>query len=375
MVLARAALLALAATWLAAIALAAPEGEEPTIPEPSAAPDAAAVPDAAAKVEGAWKTHEFTVFGYLPEYRLGGFNYEAAFQSGLTHLIFFSLEISEAGLPAALDRLPSKADIKKARAAADKVGGKILLSFGGNARSQNFGRVATNPKYRAKFVEAVNRLLTKLQFDGVDLNWEYPRDHTEWRAWGVLMKDLKQGLLGGPSNNVVTSTMYLDENHYETIRRYNLLADADYVHCMAYDQPRQHSTFAFFKRGIKLARDKQFPLKKFTIGVPFYARHTTTGEPKTYAEVMPHLHNAIDDQWEHYYFNSRTLIEKKTKAAFHDGVGGVMIWELGQDVQPLSDPRSLMTALHGGLPWYVKPEGARPVDPLPGDDIPTYDDL
>ena len=337
--------------------------------EAEAAAEAADTP----KVVGKWVDHDFTVFGYLPEYRLNNFNYEAAFQEGLTHLIYFSLEINDAGLPSALDRLPRKKDAKKAREAADKVGGKILLSFGGNARSQNFGRVATNPKYRAKFVEAVNRLLKKFEFDGVDLNWEYPKDHTEWRAWGVLMKELKAGLLGG--NNIVTFTMYLDENHYDIIRRYNLLADADYVHCMAYDQPRQHSTYAFFKRGIKLARDKQFPMKKFTIGVPFYARHTTTGEPMTYADVMPHLHNAIDDQWEHYYFNSKTLMEKKTRAAFKDGVGGVMIWELGQDVQPLNDPRSLMSALHSALPWYVKPEGARPVDPHPHDDIPTYDDL
>ena len=36
---------------------------------------------------------EFTVFGYLPEYRTANFDYEGAFQTGLTHLIYFSVEV------------------------------------------------------------------------------------------------------------------------------------------------------------------------------------------------------------------------------------------------------------------------------------------
>ncbi len=39
-------------------------------------------------------------------------------------------------LPTALDRLPQKDDMIKARKAANKYGAKIILSFGGNARSQ-----------------------------------------------------------------------------------------------------------------------------------------------------------------------------------------------------------------------------------------------
>ena len=74
------------------------------------------------KEEGQGTPQEFRVFGYLPEYRLGGFNYSAAFNTGLTHLIFFSLEIDpKTGHPSALDRLPSKRAAAEARAAADKV--------------------------------------------------------------------------------------------------------------------------------------------------------------------------------------------------------------------------------------------------------------
>ena len=86
-------------------------------------------------------SNNFGVFGYLPEYRLAGFNYTAAFNTGLTHLIFFSIEVHPNGNLKALDRVPDAYKLKQARAAADKVGGKILLGLGGNARSAGFDEV------------------------------------------------------------------------------------------------------------------------------------------------------------------------------------------------------------------------------------------
>lgn len=57
---------------------------------------------------GKAKKNRTAVIGYMPEYRLGGgYNYEEAFRNGLTHVIFFSLEVSPTTfLPTALDRLP-----------------------------------------------------------------------------------------------------------------------------------------------------------------------------------------------------------------------------------------------------------------------------
>jgi hypothetical protein len=47
------------------------------------------------------------------------------FSRGLTHLIYFSLEVDMTShLPSALDRLPSKSDLEQARNAADNVDGR-----------------------------------------------------------------------------------------------------------------------------------------------------------------------------------------------------------------------------------------------------------
>ena len=327
---------------------------------------------------------DFAVVGYLPEYRLGGFNYSAAFDTGLTHLLFFSLEIDSRGSPAALDRLPSREQARAARDAADRRDGKVLVSFGGNSRSQNFGRMATTPKLRANFISKLNGLLDEYDFDGVDYNWEYPNNDHEWHAWGDLMAESKKSLIprggrlrpGASSSSaaIVTFTMYLDPQHYKIITRYDLLRDADFVHCMAYDQPHQHSTMSFFQSGIDQAKRNHFPLRKFTMGLPFYARHIRSGDPKTYAEIHGDLHNDHDDHVGEYYFNSRTLLTRKTESARHHGIGGVMIWELGQDVQPLSRPDSLMSAVRAGLP-VIRTDSKGGDSPVPTFNGATRDDL
>jgi chitinase len=292
----------------------------------------------------------FTVFGYLPEYRLRGYNYTAAFQTGLTHLIYFSLEVdARTHLPKAKDRLPTMFEAKQARAAADAVGGKIILSFGGNARSAGFAEMVATPATRATFLNALETLLTQYNFDGVDYNWEYPRDAEEWRRWALLLKESKDTLKGGDrSKNIVTFTMYLDPNHAEVIQRFQMLEHADYVHCMAYDQHQEHSTYEFAVSGVRMAMEKKMNLAKFTLGLPFYARHVGNGEPKTYGELLkqiPKSHRWTQDRVGPYYHNSPAMIEKKTRLAMDNQLGGVMIWELGQDVQPESDRYSLMQGI------------------------------
>jgi len=232
------------------------------------------------------KDKPFAVFGYLPEYRLSNFDYEGVFDNGLTHLIFFSLEVDgRTSLPKALDRLPSKDDLQRARQAADSVEGKLLISFGGNSRSEGFSRMTSTVKNRHKFLNALDKLLEEYDFDGIDYNWEYPQSAEEWDAWHLLMMESKQLLLkhrrkeennsetvnlsttttsnidqNSNTNNtdkkvvrssepVVTFTMYLDANHYKVIEHFDLLATADYVHCMAYDARGKHSTLEFAKQG------------------------------------------------------------------------------------------------------------------------------
>lgn len=79
--------------------------------------------------------------------------------------------------------------MKEAREAADKVGGKLLLCFGGNARTGGFPGMVTSKSHRATFLKALNELLETRGFDGVDYNWEYPTNEKEWKGLVRLMKE------------------------------------------------------------------------------------------------------------------------------------------------------------------------------------------
>lgn len=160
---------------------------------------------------------KFAVFGYLPEYRLNAnFDYSGVFSMGLSHLLFFSLEvitlyilisslkvlsspkqINSTGLPSALDRLPSRSDVLIAREAADNYGAKIMISFGGYGRSGGFSNMVQTKKKRKRFLNQLNNLMLEYRFDGVDYNWEYPQNAKEWSNWGLLMKESKDLLTSG----------------------------------------------------------------------------------------------------------------------------------------------------------------------------------
>jgi len=49
------------------------------------------------------------------------------------------------------------------------------------------------------------------------------------------------------------------------------------------------------------------------------------------------------------FYNSGPTLMAKVEAAHAAGLGGVMIWELGQDVQPFNRSDSLMRAIHSKL--------------------------
>ena len=249
--------------------------------------------------------------------------------------------------------------MRNARNAADNVKGKLILGFGGHGRSNGFSQMTTLKSRRKKFLLAVKDLLDEYELDGVDFNWEFPNTPKEWQNWGMLMQEAK--LLLAP-RNIVSFTMYNMEDLYDLIIGYNLLSHADYVHCMAYDNRDKHSTFEFAQLGVMLARKFGSQMHKWTLGIPFYGRNMKTGEPKPYYDLivknlkLPQLDNSTDVV-NGVFYNSQLTVYNKVMITRLAGVGGVMIWELGQDVQQYitqsdgntttttSDDRSLMTAV------------------------------
>ena len=62
-------------------------------------------------------------------------------------------------------------------------------------------------------------------------------------------------------------------------------AQVDLMHMMSYDQPGEHSTWAFGKRAVDQGV-AVLPAGKLTMGLPFYSRDIKTGAWDTYEDLV-----------------------------------------------------------------------------------------
>ena len=87
------------------------------------------------------------------------------------------------------------------------------------------------------------------------------------------------------------------------------------------------------------------PRRKLLLGVPFYARNVNRRtDARSYGDLA-NAHNlgAGSDSVGDYYFNGVETMKKKAVYAQQLDLGGIMVWEIGQDT---TGGKSLLHALH-----------------------------
>eukprot|EP00929_Paragymnodinium_shiwhaense_P068694 TRINITY_DN34598_c0_g1_i1.p2 TRINITY_DN34598_c0_g1~~TRINITY_DN34598_c0_g1_i1.p2 ORF type:complete len:379 (-),score=125.84 TRINITY_DN34598_c0_g1_i1:404-1540(-) len=307
----------------------------------------------------AGKEDDVAVVGYLPEWRYEGANWETLSEH-LTHLLLFSLEPDPKGRILAWDRFPRRDLMNEARQAAKRHGTKLLICFGGNGRSAGFSAMVRKRKARARFLKALETFLDQEQLDGVDYNWEYPgysfrggyqaeeEIKADYMGLFKLINETKAMFRERSPMRVVTMAYYPDTRQEQLLKQYRIDEEVDLMHMMSYDQNgAHHSTLQFGKKAVDQGV-KVLPPRKLTMGVPFYGRHTKTGDWTTYEDLVQR-HEPLDakmdtvdapDKKGSIGFNGVKTIEAKTKYAIEKGTGGVMIWEAGQDCR-------LVPVVHG----------------------------
>jgi GH18 family chitinase len=263
----------------------------------------------------------FRVAGYLPDYRFAEFDIATA--QGVTDLIVFSAEPTvDAGLD--LERLKN-CPWPKLLAFKTKHRVRLILTIGGWDRSTHFAHVAADAERRKAFADAVVRLALQRRLDGIDLDWEHPKDASEQASYGELLAALRSAF--EPHGLMLTVTIAAWQ-HLPV----SAVDSVDYVQVMAYDHDKEHSTFEGARRDMQMLIDAKIPPAKIVVGLPFYGRDVQSRNATTYREIVAKFRpDPTIDQVGQVYFNGPETIRRKVELAIDSQLGGLMVWELGQD--------------------------------------------
>ena len=311
------------------------------------------------------RSNEFSVIGYVPEWRFDSVSFESIIPK-VTHLILFSIETDDKGNLVEVNRLPAMSKMKQIRALTKKYGTNLMISFGGFGRENGFFNMARNDNLRDTFCDNVIQFVDEYNIDGIDFG-EYPHSDEEWFGLFQIINELKLKM----PNIIITMAFYPGQEEIfhsnEALNDFKVHDNVDLFSMMAYDNIQKgklskHSTFEFAVKSIDNAINNGIPSHKLVLGLPFYGRHQLNGDWKTYQEIidelmkleMNGLKGRIKDinEWDEFYYNGYSMIVKKTMYALNAKIGGVMIWECGQDTN--LESFSLLNAIRGAVDEYLK---------------------
>jgi chitinase len=275
----------------------------------------------------------FRVVGYLPDYRAA--NYDLSPAKQLTDLIVFSAQpTADGGLD--LSRLKN-VPWAKLRAFKTQNRVRLILCVGGWERSKHFAAVATSAEKRTAFATAAVQTCLAERLDGLDLDWEHPKDAAEQDGYGKLLADLRESF--APHGLTLSVTIAA----WQKLPK-EAFAAVDSVNVMAYDHRGKHSTFEGATDDVKKVLALGAPAEKIVLGLPFYGRDVARpSETRTYREIAAKFKLPADaDEVDGISFNGPATIRRKVEFARGSNLGGVMVWELGQDA---AGGQSLLTAI------------------------------
>lgn len=285
------------------------------------------------------------VVGYLPSYRF--FLNDKIDYCKLTHLnLAFANPDSDGNLI-----MPDISTVtSKARTNNPNI--VICISLAGGAltteQATSWSDLIDIPANRPAFIQKIVNYVLDNNLDGVDVDLEWSHVTSGYSDFVIELNDALD-----EHNKLIT--VAFPQTLYSNVT--NAALDAfDFINIMSYDatgpwqpsNPGQHSSINFSKDGINFwNKTVGIPAEKLTLGVPFYGYNfidASTAVSFTYSQIIQeNVNNANLDRVGNSYYNGIPTIKSKVNLAYNSSLGGIMIWELGQDS---FDEYSLLKTIH-----------------------------
>ena len=270
---------------------------------------------------------------------------------------------------------------------AHKAGVKVLLSLGGWGWDRQFASIVARPEAEDRYVKSVLAIVDESDYDGIDLDWEYPDTEKEVAGFERLARRFRKELdaVGEKKNRPMVLTMAASSNP-GTLRWLGkgfLLETMDWINVMTYDfagdwtdYAGHHSPlFASSKPPGRDARstestmrylleERGLPANRLAVGIPLYGRGfavpepyaSTKGAPKAripqgnYSNLQRLQHDQgwtrrWDDETKNPWlispdrlivigYDDAESVALKTDWAMKRGFRGVFFWQVGADRLP-----------------------------------------
>jgi chitinase len=265
------------------------------------------------------------LIGYLPNYRFSG--QTLASMTECTDVVYFGNTLGADGTIA----LGPNADahLRQIRAGLKGRLTRLILCLGGWGMSEHFPAVTASEESRKRFGQSLASLTEAYEIDGVDLDWEYPRNEQEWNQLGQL---IEAGKAAVKDRQLVWSVAVSPYHHIPV----NVVKQLDRIHLMTYDAGERHCDPAIAEAAIAEWKRRGVPARKICIGVAFYGRKMNNlSEFMTYADIH-RLYGTTAETTQtaggYYYDNPLSCAVKRELVKTHQ-LRGLIVWEIGQDAE------------------------------------------
>lgn len=309
---------------------------------------------------------EFKTVGYFPSYRnLTAASIPDASLKRLDVACYAFANINNDLLP-----VVEKPEALRAFAARCKaLGVKILICFAG--KRDLYVKMSSDKVSRDKFVAAIIKIVEDYDLDGIDNDWEWPNATNGGHTGNLAMMREFSSYCHAPGVNKLL-TMAITPGIYKGGYTDGIVDDlhqyVDWYNVMVYGWAAgegEINKYPTVWSKLEMSYDywintRQMPTSKFLTGIGCYGRPTgisDDGRTLTYVNIIKQGDalgrdysqvNEAEVEATKYpgqkftiYYDGQPLVAAKTTWSIDKNLGGMMFWELGQDIH---DDRSLVKA-------------------------------
>ena len=259
-------------------------------------------------------------------------------------------------------------------------GKQILISLGGWGNSTAFSDVTGNSSLRSTFIANIISFIQQNDYDGVDIDWEYPSTLVHRENLTLFVSELRSALDMIDSGYLLTMAISSGNWYGQWFDYEKLVSICDWLGVMTYDFHGTWSSHAghnspisspsncsdgSVETALSYLRDQRYiPSNQLVLGIPFYGKvfnapllyESFTGvvTDLEYNEIPSLINAGWSRLWDDYSkvpyllnndatklitYDDSISVALKAERAIQENLSGVMIWAIGQDLnngrQPL----------------------------------------